>query len=148
MTFDLVAYAREHRLRLRNLHDGGPVPPVKRTERTRTVAYRGAEDRGDAILCKFGYVDFGGFGADRIGFCLLCSSARSMSKRLQMLAETGATVVQEGDSEVAGYAPLAEIESVLAVLVPGRVRESPLGAGFPARHSTQASDGVVGVEAP
>ena len=26
--FDLTGYAKKHRYRLRNLHDGGPVPPA------------------------------------------------------------------------------------------------------------------------
>ena len=30
--FDLIAYAREHRYRVRNLHDGYPVSPARRTK--------------------------------------------------------------------------------------------------------------------
>ena len=50
MTFDLLTYAAAHRCRVRNLHDGGPVPPVRRfAAGDRQVAYRGRDDREDVI---------------------------------------------------------------------------------------------------
>lgn len=54
--FDLVTYARRHRYRMRNLHDGGPVPPARRmksqgeTTPTAQVGYVGKDDRSDPIV--------------------------------------------------------------------------------------------------
>ena len=53
-TFDLVAYARKHRYRLRNLHDGGAVPPARyrkpKGERPAAQAgYVGQDERLDAL---------------------------------------------------------------------------------------------------
>ena len=137
--FDLVSYARAHGYRTRNMHDGAPTPPTRRlSERDRT-AYRSAEDRDDAIIGRDGYVDYGGFGPDRIGFCVLCRSRRALNVRLRLLAQAGATVTQEGDTEAAGYAPLAKIEEVLTALRPYRRRETPAGARAPAPESTPAA---------
>lgn len=66
--FDLLAYARQHRLRVRNVHDGAPVPPMRRPRAGRRRARLiGADDRLDAIIGRFGYVDYGGRGSDWIG---------------------------------------------------------------------------------
>lgn len=137
MSFDLRAYAAEHGYRIRNLHDGEPVPPTRRPADHEAPAYKGAADRADAIIGKDCYVDFGGFGEDRIGFCVLCRSRRALNIRLTRLRAAGATIVQEGDTEAAGYAPLARIDDVLAALRPYRRRETPLGAGAPERQTTQ-----------
>jgi hypothetical protein len=139
MTFDLLAYAREHHHRVRNLHDGAPIPPTRRTlDGPAVVAYRGVTDRDDAIICRDGYVDATGDGPERIGFCVLCRSPRGLLARLRLLEQVGATITQEGDTEAAGYAPVARIAEVLAVLRPYRRREAPAGARAPERHATQA----------
>ena len=124
-SFDLVSYARRHGYRTRNMHDGAPVPPTRRLSEQDRTAYRSTEDRDDAIICRDGYADFGGFGLDRIGFCVLCRSRRALTVRLRLLANAGATVTQEGDTEAAGYAPLARIDDVLTALRPYRRREAP-----------------------
>jgi hypothetical protein len=140
MSFDLLAYAAEHRCRVRNLHDGDPVPPLRRPHDHGPSAYRGDEDRQDAIICRDGYVDYGGFGVDRIGFCVLCRSRRALAVRLRLLTQAGATVTQEGDTEAAGHAPLDRIDDVLAALRPYRRREAPAGAGVPGPGSTQKAE--------
>jgi hypothetical protein len=139
MRFHLIAYAQQHGYRTRNMHDGEPVPPTRRPVDHDPAAYRGAAERDDAIICRDGYVDFGGFGPDRIGFCVLCRSRRALNVRLRLLAQAGATVTQEGDTEAAGYAPLAKIKEVLTALRPYRRRETPAGARAPAPESTPAA---------
>ncbi len=53
----LVEYARQHRYRLRNLHDGEPVPPApKQKSDDNGVGHVGASDRWDAIVGYDGYV--------------------------------------------------------------------------------------------
>ena len=128
MSFDLLAYAAEHRYRVRNLHDGAPAPPTRRLRGHRSVAYRSTDDRYDAIICRDGYVDYGRFGLDRIGFCVLCRSRRALHARLQLLEQAGATVTQEGDAEAAGYAPVTRIAEILVALRVYRRRETPAGA--------------------
>ena len=49
--FDLTDYARQHRLRTRNLHDGHPVPPARLMPKQRIgerTGYIGESDRLDA----------------------------------------------------------------------------------------------------
>jgi hypothetical protein len=137
VSFDLLAYAAEHRFRMRNLHDGDPVPPLRRPDGHGPSIYRGEEDRQDAIICRDGYVDYGGWGPDRIGFCVLCRSRRALTARLRLLEQAGATVTQEGDTEAAGFAPLDRIGDVVEALRPYRRREAPAGAGFPELEPSQ-----------
>ena len=137
--FDLIGYATEHRYRMRNLHDGDPVPPLRRSPEHSPSVYRGQEDRQDAIICRDGYVDYGGWGPDRIGFCVLCRSRRALTARLKLLEQAGATVTQEGDTEAAGHAPVARIAEVLAALRPYRRREAPAGARVPTLGRAQTS---------
>jgi len=137
--FDLRQYAAEHGYRLRNLHDGAPVPPTRRPPEHPPVAFRGSEDRHDAIIAHDGYVDFGGRGPDRIGFCVLRRSARALTACLRRLEPAGVTITQLGDTEVAGHAPRNRIGDVLAALRPYRRRETPAGARFLAPEGTQAA---------
>ena len=118
--FDLQTYAREHGYRLRNLHDGGPVPPTRRQPRATSAAHRGAADRHDAIIGRDGFVDFAGWPADRVGWCAFCRSTRQLTHRLRALDAAGAVVVQCGESEAAGHAPVDRLAEVLAILRPWR----------------------------
>lgn len=138
MSFDLRAYAAEHRLRVRNLHDGAPVPPARRRSDHTPVAYRGGGDRAEVIICRDGYVDYGGHGHDRVEFCVLCRSSRVLRARLRLLVEVGAVITQEGDTEAAGHAPLSQMDEVLAALHPYRRREAPAGARVPSLQAAQA----------
>ncbi|UCE61970.1 MAG: hypothetical protein JSU63_09620, partial [Phycisphaerales bacterium] len=48
---DLIAYAKKHRYRIRNLHDGGPVPPAMPQKSSKDkLGYVGESDRWDAIV--------------------------------------------------------------------------------------------------
>ncbi|UCE62046.1 MAG: hypothetical protein JSU63_10055, partial [Phycisphaerales bacterium] len=43
---DLIAYAKKHRYRIRNLHDGGPVPPAMPQKSSKDkLGYVGDSDR-------------------------------------------------------------------------------------------------------
>ena len=137
--FDLRQYAEEHGCRVRNLHDGAPVPPTRRLPEHPPVAFRGSEERHDASIARDGYVDFGGWGPDRIGFCVLCRSARALTACLRRLEPAGVSITQLGDTEAAGYAPLERIGDVLRALRPYRRRETPVGARFPAQKVTRAT---------
>ena len=81
--FDLVAYARKHRYRLRNLHDGGPVPPAiwKPPKGYRPVC-TGDEDRFDAIVGYDGYVAMDG---DELTICLFYKSANGVKRAISRL---------------------------------------------------------------
>ena len=126
MSFDLLGHAQRHRYRVRNLHDGRPVPPV-RQKRTpgRRAAFGGAGDRLGVIACRHGYVVAEGEG---IGWVLLCRSKRSFTPRLEAIgAVTGVMVAQAGDSEAAGDAPATAVEELLSVL--GAYRRRPPSQG-------------------
>lgn len=51
--FDLVEFAEAHRLKLRNIADGYPCPPVRRRRRRgHKPAFAGSADREDVIICR------------------------------------------------------------------------------------------------
>jgi hypothetical protein len=144
MTFDLLAYAAAHRLRARNLHAGGPVPPARAPRGTvRRPAYHSRADRDDAIICRDGYV-VDSSRPELIEVCVLCRSGRGLQRCRGALAHI-VTFVQVGDAEAAGHAPVGALERVLTALRPYRRREGPAGAGFRRPESTQAGVGVVEV---
>lgn len=120
---DLVEYARQHRNRLRNLHDGDPVPPARRQKSSESrVAYIGAFDRWDTIVGYDGYVvDEGEPG--RLGICLSYRSARGVKKAEARIRAMGGTVKQIGDIEIAGAVPVERIEEALRLI---RVSKVPL----------------------
>lgn len=126
MTFDLLGYARAHGLRVRNLHDGLPIPPArpKRVPGQRP-AFGGEQGRDLAIVCRHGYVHAEG---RQIGWVLLCGTARTCNFRLDQLRQVpGLVVQQEGDSEAAGVAPVAAVADVLAILEPYRRHSARTG---------------------
>ena len=89
--FDLVPYAREHRHRLRNLHDGGPVPPaIWRPPKGHRPVYTGAEDRWDAIVGRSGYVAMDG---ERLTVTLEYKTGRGVKRALIRLEAMGAQAV-------------------------------------------------------
>jgi len=121
--FDLLTYARRHRYRLRNIHDGKPVPPARIQQAGRgRQASRSDEDRCIVIACKDGYICD---ECDGLSWVLLCETKRSFNFRLRQLeCIDGLMVKQEGDSEAAGAAPYDGIEAVIKVLEPYR-RQPP-----------------------
>ena len=94
--FDLVAYARKHRYRLRNLHDGGPVPPaLPKKSDTHRLGYVGAVDRWDAIVGHNGYVAMDG---DRLSVFVEYKSANGVNRavtRLQAGNRSGPSGLRE-----------------------------------------------------
>jgi hypothetical protein len=119
--FDLVAYARKYRYRLRNLHDGGPVPPaIWKAPPGHRSAYAGPEDRCDAIVGFDGYIaDEGEPG--QLGICLFYGSAKGVNKARAKLKAMGGKVTQEGDTEIAGTIPIEAIKEALALIKVSKV---------------------------
>ena len=79
MAFEVVEFARERRYRVRNLHDGHPVPPArppKHGDQGNFSGYRADGERDDAIVCRRGYVTDEGDG--RIGWFLYAPTTRRM----------------------------------------------------------------------
>jgi len=125
-SFDLLAYAAAHRYRVRNLHDGHPVPPTlppPRGRRGRSSGYWAPADRMDAIVGRYGYVCDDGNG--RIGWCLFAPTVRRLGFKLRKLAALGIVPNQEGDWEAAGDEDPARIEDILKVLEVARIPKHP-----------------------
>jgi hypothetical protein len=120
MSLDLLAYAAQKRYRVRNLHDGRPLHPLRVpvTKRGRSAGYVGDEDRMDAIICRRGYVCSDGDG--QVGWYLFARCAKGINRWLPQLVATGGTARQLGDCEVSGVAPAEQIDQILAVLRPYR----------------------------
>ena len=81
MSFDLMAFAKQRRYRVRNLHDGHAVPPArppKHGKRGPVQGYLGADDRMDAILGKRGYVAMDG---ERLSVFASYRSRRAKDRR-------------------------------------------------------------------
>ena len=111
--FDLIAFARAHGYRLRNLHDGGSVPPAWRPVRDRgRPAYRQRDVL--AIAARLGYVMLDAPG--RIGWCVLAKTSRAKTLRVRRIVQAGGVVTQEGDSEAAGWANQGAIREILKAL--------------------------------
>ncbi len=127
--FDLTAYAREHRYRLRNLHDGNPVPPARCMDKTgRSTGYWGADDRMDAIVGYNGYVAMDG---DKLSVSLFYKSALGVNKAVRRLDAMGAEVGQVGDTEVGATVSVERIEDLLALIKVSRLRPPNSGAFRP-----------------
>ena len=135
MSFDLTEYAAARRYRVRNLHDGRPVPPfrVRVTKRGTAKGYTGADDRDDAVIGQYGYVADGGDG--RLEWFLRRTNGKAAAVRA--LAAAGAIVAQDGDGEAAGSAPVSTIAVLIELIRPytrkdpaiGRARAARLNAG-------------------
>ncbi len=122
---DLLAYARKHRYRTRNLHDGHPVPPaiVKKTAAVKSpgrVGYVGSEDRMDVVVGSVGYLIDEGDGV--LGICLFYKSAKGVKRGTAGLEAIGGTVMQAGDTEVAGTVPFDRIEEALQLIKVSKLR--------------------------
>ena len=88
-SFNLIDYAKQHRYRLRNLHDGHPCPPARAPrvgERGREVAFRADDDREMAIVGSRGYVTAEG---DGLGFMLTFKSGHGKTKVMRALERAG-----------------------------------------------------------
>ena len=147
MTFDLMAYARQRRYRVRNLHDGHEVPPArppKHGERGPVPGYVGASDRMDAVIGRNGYICDAGNG--QLGWYLEAGTKRRLSAKLQRLAELGIEPHQLGDAEAAGEVGREMFSSLATVLQLYRCPQGSNG-GSQAPEGTQAAGKVVKVGA-
>lgn len=96
--FDHVGYARKRRYRLRNLHDGGAVPPARRRKSDPGgVGYTGQADRWDAIVGYDGYVAMDG---DCLSIFLAYKTGKGVNRAIAKLEAMDARVDQVGDTEV------------------------------------------------
>ena len=107
----LSDYARKHHHRLRHLHDGGLVPPARRTKPkgdmpTAQAGFIGKDDRCDAIVGNDGFICDEGDG--RLGVYLCYKSSKGVKRAQTHIRALGGTVTQIGDTEIAGTAPPTE----------------------------------------
>ena len=110
----LIDYARKHRLRTRNLHDGHPVSPARLTPHERTsdrTGYIGVDDRLDVIVGYCGALT----DEDRqgLGVYLHYKTSKGVGIGIRKILEVGGTIHQVGDFEVTGYIPWDCIEDAL-----------------------------------
>ena len=117
---NLIEYAAEHRYRVRNLHDGRPLHPLRVPVggRGKSDGYTGEQDRMDAIIGRFGYVCVDG---DQLGWYLHRTNGKAAT--LRELTAAGAAVRQDGDGEAAGDAPVSAIDPLISAIRPYRVSE-------------------------
>ncbi|MGB2985839.1 MAG: hypothetical protein WBE26_08145 [Phycisphaerae bacterium] len=122
---DLIGYARMHRYRVRNLHDGGPVPPARwrhpRWHKPATAGHIGEDDRWDAIVGQHGYVAMDG---NNLSVCLFYKSAKGVNRVLVRLKAMSGQIDQVGDTELGATVPGDRIEEVLKLI---RVSRLPPG---------------------
>ena len=115
--FDLIEYARRHRLRTRNLHDGHPAPPARLMPKQRTekrTGYVGESDRLDAIVGYCGALA----DEDRqgLGVYLHYKTSKGVGIGIRKILEVGGTILQVGDFEMTGYIPWDCIEDALRII--------------------------------
>ena len=145
---DLVAYARKHRYRVRNLHDGGPVPPARwrhpKGHKPATAGHIGEDDRWDAIVGQHGYVAMDG---NKLSVCLFYKSAKGVNRVLVRLKAMDARIAQVGDTELGATVPAQRMEEVLKLI---RVSKVPLTnpAGHPSSLRRRLPETVLAPESP
>jgi len=145
MSFDLIAYARARRYRVRNLHDGRPLHPLRlpRRGRGRVTGFQFADDRMDAIIGRHGYVcDDGEPG--RIGWYVFAGSRKGMNRWLPKFTAAGAAIKQECDTEAAGDAPVESLDAILRVIEPFTERPAELVPRRSGRQFGQKSHATAG----
>ena len=151
MLFSLSEFARRHRYRVRNLHDGRPLLPlrVRVRRRGRSEGYVGDDDRMDAIIGRYGYVC--DEGAGRLGWYLRRTKGKASA--LRALRAVGAVVHQDGDGEAAGDAAASTIDVVVEAIrpyltQPVRPGHCPPRRDTGARIAAKGSEGVSVPPAP
>ena len=115
--FDLMECARKHRYRLRNLHDGHPVPPARLMPKQRIgerMGYIGESDRLDAIVGYCGALT--DEGRQGLGVYLHYKTSKGVRIGIKKILEVGGTIHQVGDFEVTGYIPWDRIKDALKLI--------------------------------
>jgi hypothetical protein len=120
VSFDLLAYGAEHRCRVRNLHDGAAVPPMRRGVQ-RSPGYRGA-DGMLAIIGRRGHVARDG---QRLSWFV---ASGHPSYQTKPILAAGGVVQQDGDGEAAGHAPIAALAAILRAIGAYRKATPPASA--------------------
>ena len=134
---DLIAYARKHRYRIRNLHDGGPVPPAMPSKGLRrSIGYTSELDRWDAIVGRQGYV---GMDGNRLTVCLFYRSSQGVAVATASLQAMGGRIEQVGDTEVSAMVLPERIEEVLKLI---KVSKRRPGDVLRFRAHTEAASGT------
>ena len=123
MSFDLREYARRHRYRVRNLHDGHPVPPGRAPKHGQRGQQAFIGERMDAIIGRFGYVTV---EDDCLGWYV--GEISKPTARIKIVRGAGGIVTQLGDREAAGHAPLAALEKLLSAIGAYRVTSNESNA--------------------
>lgn len=120
MTNDtLREYAKINRYRVRNLHDGGPVPPAQwKRPKDHVPAVHGSNaEAWWGIVGSRGYVaaDVGG-----LSWMIWGGNRLAIDPRLARLAEAGILPDQTGDREVGGRCRDDQAETVISEISPYR----------------------------
>jgi hypothetical protein len=118
---DVIAWARERGYAIRNLHDGGPVPPAQ-AQPLRRSACRG-EESWDAIVGRNGYVAPDG---DRLAVYGHWSDASQARTGRDSLLRVGVSLNQIGETDAGGSAPVACLPAILAILRVSRLVKKPV----------------------
>ena len=135
-TFDLVAYAKKHRYRMRNLHDGGPVPPaIWKPPKGGYPSWRGAAERMDAIVGRRGYVAMDG---DKLSVCLFYRSAKGVKRAVERLEAIGGQIDQVGDMEMGATAPAEHIDELMRLIIVSKLHPGDASRLKP--HTERARD--------
>ncbi|MEE9597953.1 MAG: hypothetical protein V3V96_14365 [Acidiferrobacterales bacterium] len=114
--FDLIEYAKRHRYRLRNLNDGEPVPPARRKKAHGGIpAYRGEDDRDNAIVGHAGYVaDDGEPGL--LSIFLSYKTPNGLNRIIPRVKALGGRIKQLGDTELTATFPTERLLSALQII--------------------------------
>ncbi len=141
-TEELMEYARENRRRTRNLHDGHPLLPLRPKGPVGQPAYRGVEDRWDAIIGGYGYLAVG--GGQLIVF-LAFKSAKGVRRSVEQLLALGGITTQLGDSEISAVVPDDQIDEAAGLIRAYRLRPGNVAN---LRSMAKASPPVDGLRQP
>ena len=128
--FDLMDYARKHRLRTRNLHDGHPVPSARLMPKQRIgerMGYIGESDRLDAIVGYCGALT--DEHEQGLGVYLHYKTAKGVNRGIAGFKAMGGTVHQIGDFEVTGHASWERIEDALNLIRASKLKPGRPGFG-------------------
>ena len=107
----MKAYARKHRYRLRNLHDGYPVPPARRQKPdTSRLGYAGVSERWDAIVGRNGYITT---DAGQLSVFLEYKSAQGVNLAARQIQAMGGWLDQVGDRELGATVDPKHIDKLL-----------------------------------
>ena len=116
--FDLQSFATKHRYRLRNLHDGFPVQPVKLKKKVGTQAGYWGDDRYDVIVGRNGYISQDG---DKLSICLFYKSKHGVTVSKKRLMGIDAEIVQVGETEISATFPEDRLDEALDLIKVSRI---------------------------